>query len=115
MSLIVRMRCIRLRARAIVLIALAAIAASCGRDRTQQEPQMTAAEAEAFIQKWKLPSTVGHTAIDFSLPVIGSDALSGDSVHLEKLNGQVVVLNFWSTWCGPCIREHDDLNTIAEE
>jgi peroxiredoxin len=30
---------------------------------------------------------------------------SGDFVTAEQFNGQVLLLNFWATWCEPCLRE----------
>ncbi len=38
----------------------------------------------------------------------------GQSVRLDNFKGQVVLLNFWATWCAPCIREMPSLDRLQE-
>jgi thiol-disulfide isomerase/thioredoxin len=47
-------------------------------------------------------------APDFTLPLRGGSA----PVQLSKLKGQVVMINFWASWCGPCRQEFPILDEM---
>ena len=61
------------------------------------------------------PST-GKMAPDFSeLIIAGAGAENFDRVHLADLRGQVVVLDFWASWCGPCRAAIPILSQLSEQ
>ena len=52
---------------------------------------------------------VGRAAPPFALVPVGG----GPVVTSESLKGRPLVLNFWATWCAPCLQEHETLVRTA--
>lgn len=53
---------------------------------------------------------VGEPIPEFAIP-----SLDGPIVSSSTLLGSPVVLNFWATWCGPCVKEIPTLKTLAKD
>ena len=54
------------------------------------------------------PSIAGRVAPDFALEI------NGRQTHLSDLKGKVVLLDFWASWCPPCVEEAPSLNALQQ-
>jgi cytochrome c biogenesis protein CcmG/thiol:disulfide interchange protein DsbE len=62
------------------------------------------------------PTVVSSALIDKPAPDLILDEMEGDGeVHLADHLGDVVVVNFWASWCTGCRQEHGALSAAAAE
>jgi cytochrome c biogenesis protein CcmG, thiol:disulfide interchange protein DsbE len=54
---------------------------------------------------------LGRPAPPFTLPPLGG----GTAVSQESLRGRPLVINFWASWCVPCVQEHPALLQAARQ
>ncbi len=92
------------RATLLVLLGLV-LFSGCG--RTRQEPQSNEFETmEAPPMK---------ASFERPIPEFSVLTSSGDSLSSSSLEGKVTLINFWATWCGPCVIETPELVALKEE
>lgn len=48
------------------------------------------------------------------MPDFTLSSVKDGNIRLEELRGQVVMLNFWATWCGPCRQEMPELQALYD-
>ena len=113
-----------MRLRGLGFLLIGVVLAACNNGGTQSTARAPIA-APTPLQATSLdnPENVEEslTTLGFQLPnrrQAASDFqledLNGETVTLSELQGQVVFLNFWATWCGPCRLEMPDMEGLHQ-
>jgi thiol-disulfide isomerase/thioredoxin len=100
-----------------------AVSTTAAKDRTfAYEAPKGFTKVESFQQpgggdeepKFAVNDLVGKPAPDFTLTVLDGPGKTR-TVKKAELAGKVVVVDFWATWCGPCIAELPEIQKLIEE
>lgn len=85
-------------------------------------PYLTLGNLVLFLALWwaaptllpHLGALVGVRSGPEAAPSYAYVSLTGDTLSSEQLRGQVVLVNFWATWCEPCEREMPAMERLWE-
>lgn len=69
----------------------------------------------APIRTTPVPTVTIVPIMDNLAPDLPLTNFAGDTFHLYDLEGQIVVVNFWATWCPPCVKEMPLLQEVAQD
>lgn len=113
--------CRRMRSRDCVLYRFALGETQCVLMTRQNDPAVIDALIQAFNAEAGLSQAAASSAASQSdkkqeAPRVAAEFklsdLDGRQISSEDLKGSVVVLDFWATWCGPCLAEMPAFNSL---
>ena len=62
-----------------------------------------------------VPGAQASVQLSSAAPDFTLKSVAGPNLRLQEQRGQVVMINFWATWCGPCRQEMPHLNRIYDK
>jgi thiol-disulfide isomerase/thioredoxin len=83
--------------------------------RNEEQPQTSTQPYEGSRARQAAPATSTGTDVGSAMPEYSAMWLDGSRFDLESRRENVVLLNVWATWCGPCVYEIPELQKIHDE
>src|SRR5208337_355806 len=101
--------------RAGQLIYMAAMSASDSKTKTALEDRILKEFPDSQFTPMIKGARRQREGIGKPFELEFTDASSGSTISMSALKGKVVVVDFWATWCGPCLAEMPTMKKLYEK
>lgn len=95
----------------LLSLGLAVTLAACGSDDDQTSTtESTTSQSSVEAQSGKT-----HEVEPEPVPALTLETMEGNTIEIAEQDGQVLLINFWATWCAPCRKEIPDLKALHSD
>lgn len=98
--------------RMMMMVGLAGALAACGGEPVEGPDPTGVADPAAAGQS--APALATPDQGPATHPALALELLDGEHFDLSRMRGGWVVVNFWATWCAPCLKEIPDLSELHD-
>ncbi len=96
------------------VLALSIPLAACSADAPPTGGDAASASSTASAPE-AVPTEPAKDAVDMERPALKIATLDGAQYDLAAKRGRWIVVNFWATWCSPCLKEMPELDALDAE